>query len=66
MTGNRLPQAAEGYSRRMIINDRLLVESICDSCGFRIVGSIVDHLAQDERDHRAQCPKPAVKRRAAS
>ncbi len=61
MTQDGLPKAPPGYTRRMLIQDRLLVESLCDYCGFRIVGSIVEHLALDEHDHRAQCSKPGAK-----
>ncbi len=58
-----VPTRNEGYTRRFVDDSRLLIESVCDQCGFRIVGSASDRLAQDERDHREQCPLPVRKER---
>lgn len=42
-------------------DERLLVESKCALCGFRIVGSVVDSLIDDEEEHAAKCPKKKAK-----
>ena len=34
-----------------------LIESKCALCGARIVGSVSQHLKQDEENHAATCPK---------
>lgn len=46
--------------------ERLLVESRCALCGFRIVGSVRDSLVDDEAEHAAKCPKKMAKDIAAN
>ncbi len=46
----------EAFNRRLLKQeDRTLVQSTCNYCGVRIVGSAVESLAQDERDHLQRC-----------
>lgn len=44
--------------------ERLLVESTCNLCGFRIVGSAADSLVDDEDEHAEKCPKKKTKENA--
>ena len=37
--------------------DHRLIESRCALCGFRIVGSVTEHLKDDEDGHAATCPR---------
>ncbi len=60
-----IPQAAEAFTRRMLDGDRILIESVCDYCGSKIVATLIDGLMTQERDHRAQCSKPKLKAKAA-
>lgn len=54
------------FERKPVSKDeRLLVESKCARCGFRIVGSIRDSLVDDEEEHAAKCPKKMAKDTAA-
>ncbi len=51
-------QPATGYKREMVDGTALLIRSVCQYCGFAIMGSVLDNLLEDERDHRAQCAAP--------
>jgi hypothetical protein len=53
-----LSQPETGYSRRVLNDGRMLIQSTCDYCGLKIVGSILETLLEDEREHRAKCSKP--------
>ncbi|HVZ17034.1 MAG TPA: hypothetical protein VG897_07950 [Terriglobales bacterium] len=49
--------ATDGYKRSMIVvDDRLLIRSICIECGHEIVNSVTDKLAELETTHRESCP----------
>ena len=50
------------FERKPVTKDeRLLVESKCALCGFRIVGSVADSLIDDEEEHASKCPKKKAK-----
>jgi hypothetical protein len=58
----RFALAPSGYTRRALQDgDRVLVESTCDYCGFRIVGNVSENVIEDERAHLAKCPHAAAK-----
>jgi hypothetical protein len=51
------PQPSPVFARRPFPRGEVtLIESKCKLCGFRIVGSVTESLAQDEADHLARCP----------
>ena len=52
-------QPAAGFSRRMLSRNRMLIQSTCDYCGLKIVGSIFEALLENEREHRTKCKKPS-------
>ncbi len=35
--------------------DRKVIESVCQYCGLRIIGSVTAQLIQDEAQHRQAC-----------
>ncbi len=45
-----------GYERRIEPEDPGVVQSVCTVCGRVIVGSVLDHLREDEAEHRVHCP----------
>lgn len=46
------------FDPRIVDNsNNLLIESKCVLCGFRIVGSALESLQEDEDGHAATCPK---------
>jgi hypothetical protein len=52
----QIPEPTEGFSRRLIDRDySIMVDSICDYCGFRVVGSLTQTLCQEEVEHRLNC-----------
>jgi hypothetical protein len=54
-----------GFTRRVLQeDDRTLIQSTCNYCGVRIVGSAAESLAQDESDHLQKCL--VAKRKAAN
>jgi hypothetical protein len=46
---------------QMLERVRVLIQSTCDLWGSVIVGSLLENLLQDERDHRAKCSRPLAK-----
>jgi hypothetical protein len=49
--------AALGF-RRSLVESGVRIESVCEYCGVRIIGSASEHLIQDEANHREKC-RPA-------
>ena len=53
----QIPEPTEGFSRRLLDRDySIIVDSVCDYCGFRFVGSLTQTLRRDEVEHRLNCP----------
>ena len=45
------------YNRKLVqLDGRMLIESVCSLCGFRLVGSMTETLERDEREHTKSCP----------
>ncbi len=50
------------FTRSLLEQDgRSLIQSICAACGFKIVGSVAEHLKEDEDSHREKCKRPTAK-----
>ncbi len=60
------PHPEGAFTRLMLDGDRILIESVCDYCGLKIVATLLEGLMDQERDHRAQCSTPNSKARAAA
>jgi hypothetical protein len=50
-------QPQDGYARKQVmLEERLLIESVCSICGFKIVDSATEKLQEREEEHRNSCP----------
>jgi hypothetical protein len=52
MSTGDLPSA---FARRLVANDLTVIESRCNACGFLVVGSVMEGLAEKEADHLSKC-----------
>jgi hypothetical protein len=54
-----IPELAQGFSRWIINLDggeyRITVNSVCDYCGWRMIGTIAEVLQENEVAHRLSC-----------
>jgi hypothetical protein len=50
---------ARGFTRSAVPDDVkvILVKSVCDYCGFTIIGSVTEGLVEQEQEHANGCKK---------
>ena len=50
---------ARGFTRSAVPDNVkvILIKSICDFCGFTIIGSVTDGLLEQEQEHSDKCEK---------
>ncbi len=65
MSVEPIPPSAEAFTRRMLDADRVLIESVCDYCGLKIVATLTEGLMHRERGHRTHCSRPTSRASAA-